>query len=128
MKVVRMEIPIYCGALHIVFSEDVQKDKEAINKKFDGSIDNKSDFCAQTDSRKNHFLVIFNMKNIKIEKDESDLIETIAHEALHLTSFIFNRKGILPDTDNDEPQAYLLGWLSAQIYKTYLKFKHDKTV
>lgn len=125
MIVTRTEVPIYCGMLHVVFSECVLKDKVEINKKFNDTIRDDADFCAQTDSRRNHFLAVFDMKNIK---NDVDLIETIAHESVHLTSFLFNRKGIIPDIHNDEPQAYLLGWFSAQIYKTYLKYKAQQDV
>ena len=113
-------IPIYVSRLHIAFSGDVIKDKDALNKRFPETINEKGDFCALTDNRGNHLLVVFNMKNLK---DETTLIETIAHESLHLTSFLFLRKGIKPDLNNDEPQAYLLGWLVGEIYKVYLKFK-----
>jgi hypothetical protein len=118
-------IPIYITRLHIAFSEDVIKDKDALNKRFPDVIHEKSDFCAITDSRSNHLIVVFNMNYIK---DETTLIETIAHESLHLTSFLFIRKGIKPDVDNDEPQAYLLGWLVGEIYKVYLKYKAQQNV
>ena len=118
-------VPIYCSRLHIAFSADVIKDKDALNKRFPDIIYDKSDFCAIADSRGNHLLVVFNMKNIK---NEADLIETIAHESVHLTSYLFKRKGIIPDVNNDEPQAYLLGWFVGEIYKVYLKFKAQEDV
>jgi hypothetical protein len=116
-------VPIYCSRLHVAFSENVIKEKETINKRFPDTITEDSDFCAQADSRRNHILVVFNMKNIK---NEIDLIETIAHESVHLTNFLFLRKGIKLNLNNDEPQAYLLGWITGEIYKVYLKFKAQK--
>jgi hypothetical protein len=118
-------IPIYSSRLHIAFSEDVLKDKDALNKRFPETITEESNFCAVTDSRGNHIVAIFDMKNIK---DEIVLAEVIAHEALHVTSYLFIRKGIKPDVNNDEPQAYLLGWVVGEIYKIYLKFKTQKDV
>lgn len=119
-----LKIPIYCSRLHIAFSEDVNKDKEALNKRFPEIISDNNNFCAVTDSRGNHLLVVFDMKNIK---NEVDLVETIAHEALHLTSFLFSKKGIKPDVNNDEAQAYLLGWFAGEIFKIYLKFKKQES-
>ena len=116
-------VPIYYNRLHIAFSEDVNKDKEALNKRFPEAISENNDFCAITDSRGSHLLVVFNMKYIK---NEVILVETIAHEAVHLTNFLFIRKGVKPDVDNDEPQAYLLGWFAGEIFKAYLKFKKQK--
>jgi hypothetical protein len=118
-------VPIYYSRLHVAFSADVIKDKVALNKRFSEVINDESNFCATTESRGNHLLVIFDMKNIK---NEADLIETIAHEGVHLTSLLFLRKGIKPDVNNDEPQAYLLGWFAGEIYKVYLKFKKQEDV
>jgi hypothetical protein len=37
--------------------------------------------------------------------------DNIAHEAKHLCSYILGRIGHEADHDNDEPEAYLLGWI-----------------
>ncbi|KAA9333404.1 hypothetical protein F0P96_10570 [Hymenobacter busanensis] len=42
--------------------------------------------------------------------------ETVAHEALHLSHYIMRSRGIKPDLNNDEPHAYLLGWLVRQMH------------
>lgn len=36
---------------------------------------------------------------------------TLAHECLHIANMILHARGITIDTENDEVQAYLLGWL-----------------
>jgi len=41
--------------------------------------------------------------------------KTIAHEVVHITNMIFNKKGIIPDLDNDEFQAYLSAFIFEQI-------------
>lgn len=41
----------------------------------------------------------------------------IAHEAVHIANYVFKQCGILPDLNNDEPQAYLIGWIVKQIHK-----------
>lgn len=42
---------------------------------------------------------------------------TIAHEALHITNFLADQKGFVPDFENDEPLAYIIGWVTDQAYK-----------
>lgn len=49
-------------------------------------------------------------------KKELPPIGVIAHEAFHLTCHVFDERGIKPDLDNDEPQAYLLEWVVDRIY------------
>lgn len=39
----------------------------------------------------------------------------IAHEIVHLKNYIYQDKGIELDRFNDEPEAYLTGWLFKQI-------------
>lgn len=38
-------------------------------------------------------------------------LSTLAHECLHVTNMILERANVKVDLDNDEAQAYLLGWL-----------------
>jgi hypothetical protein len=42
-------------------------------------------------------------------------ISTLAHECLHVTNMILERAGVRVDLDNDEAQAYLLGWLMKKL-------------
>jgi hypothetical protein len=49
----------------------------------------------------------------------------IAHESLHTVDKIFEDRGILMDLNNDEPQAYLLGWIAGECHK-FLKVKKIK--
>lgn len=45
-----------------------------------------------------------------------DNIKVICHEALHAANAIMNWLGMKGDTDNDEWQAYLVGWCVECIY------------
>ncbi|RIV23617.1 hypothetical protein DYU11_11590 [Fibrisoma montanum] len=61
---------------------------------------------------------------VMFQKDEMVLhikpdasIGIIAHETVHIVNHVFKQCGILLDVDNDEPQAYLTGWVANQIYK-----------
>lgn len=46
----------------------------------------------------------------------------IAHEALHIVHHVFIECLIEPDMYNDEPQAYLLGWVVDKISKDISQF------
>lgn len=35
----------------------------------------------------------------------------LAHEAFHASNIVLEQRGIKADTDNDEAQAYLIGWI-----------------
>lgn len=41
----------------------------------------------------------------------------IAHEGLHLMNCIYRQKGIQPQRDNDEHEAYLIGYIFMRIEK-----------
>ena len=43
-------------------------------------------------------------------------ISHISHEATHAAMDIFGDIGIVPDVNNQEPLAYLVGWISDCIY------------
>jgi hypothetical protein len=125
MIVDSLNIPIYSGRLHIIIPADFEKDLEQLSKKYDRSLfSDRFDYIAFTTSRQNHYLFILNHKNIPKKDFEAELVNTITHECMHLCSFISKRVGLKFDVDNDEPHAYLSGWLSGEIFKSYLKFKN----
>ena len=124
MVVKNLMIPIYGGRLHIIVSEDLEKDLIELSKKFDSSLfGNSLNYCALTIGRDNHYLVILNIKNTPKKDFESEIVNSITHEVIHLLSIISKKVGLKLDVDNDEQHAYLGGWLSGEIYKTYLNFK-----
>ena len=53
-------------------------------------------------------------------------IETISHEATHVAFETFRDIGGVADEDNQEPFAYLVGWVAKQIKNAlnYKKFKN----
>jgi len=60
---------------------------------------------------------------IYLYTDGSDLptFNTIAHEVFHAANYIFESIGAKPDTQNDEPQAYLVGWIAGEVHKALKK-------
>ncbi len=49
--------------------------------------------------------------------------DTAAHEAVHVVNRIYEFSGIKHDFKNDEPQAYLTGWIVGEIHKAFKMFK-----
>lgn len=58
--------------------------------------------------------------NTKLEKD-TDLINTIAHEAMHIVLDTFDKIGEIVSVHVQEPYAYYIGWICECIYKSYKK-------
>lgn len=58
--------------------------------------------------------------NNKLEKD-ADLINTIAHEAMHVVLDTFDKIGEVISVEVQEPYAYYIGWICECIYKSYNK-------
>lgn len=58
--------------------------------------------------------------NTKLEKD-TDLINTIAHEAMHIVLDTFDKMGEIVSVHVQEPYAYYIGCICECIYKSYKK-------
>lgn len=58
--------------------------------------------------------------NTKLEKD-TDLINTIAHEAMHIVLDTFDKIGEIVSVHVQELYAYYIGWICECIYKSYKK-------
>lgn len=56
----------------------------------------------------------------KLERD-TDLINTIAHEAMHIVLDTFNKMNEVVSVHVQEPYAYYIGWICECIYKSYKK-------
>src|SRR5688500_7720328 len=52
---------------------------------------------------------------IVIHFPEAPSADVITHEAIHAANFVYKKCGILHDVDNDEPFAYLAGWIAKKI-------------
>ena len=112
-----IKVPLYNQRLQIIVCDDVEKEIDEVNKKFYTNCE-RFDFAGYAEAVDNYHLILLNKKHLK---DETSAISTIAHEALHITSFIFKRVGIIADVNNDEAQAYLLSWIVEQVYEQFKK-------
>lgn len=110
MKKKKIKIPIYFGSLIIIKVDNITD----ANKKYSiNANESYESFCFTTENKKG------SKKYYIVLKKETD-ISIIAHEVVHLVNYIFLHNGIELDRHNDEPQAYLTGWIFKQINKFYL--------
>lgn len=98
-----LKIPIYHGKLIIIQEDDLNK----IAKQYE--LDTKPD---EVDA----FTFVLKDNVYTVFKDNTNA-QIVAHEALHVVTYIFQDRGILIENRNDEPAAYLLGWVVKQITK-----------
>ncbi len=47
----------------------------------------------------------------------------ITHEVTHIKNMVYKHAGIKHDPNNDEPEAYLSGWIADEIYKAYTDYR-----
>ena len=111
------QIPIYKGQFVMVLTNDNKK----INKKV-------KDFKEQSElyghamnmifDKQSSYIVVLNPKN----KNNKMTVGVMAHEAVHIADFIFANCGIIHDLNNDEPLAYLVEWITDELYEFYKEF------
>jgi len=102
-----IKIPIYFGELTIIQTDDFAK----IEKQY--SLKETNSYEAFTfKNLKSNYLQITVVFNNQVSP------RTVAHESLHILNWIFTERNIEYDFYNDEPAAYLLGWIVEQVHKT----------
>lgn len=104
MKIKTIKIPIYQCKLTII----LDKDLSYIEKKY--KTKSLEDFGAVTLEDKSdyrHYVVAFTDK---------DHLSNIAHEIVHIKNHIFLDCAMEVDRYNDEPEAYLTGYLFDEIF------------
>lgn len=104
MKQKTIDIPIYYGKLTII----IDKDLLCVEKKY--KTKSLKDFGAvtlQDESKYRHYIVAFT---------DPKHLSNIAHEIVHIKNYIYLGCAMELDRYNDEPEAYLTGWLFDEIY------------
>lgn len=99
----RIKIPLYFQKLRIIQTDNFEEVHK--NYRLDGNID----YAGITIDAGYEIVVVFN-------KEVTPSL--VAHEALHVCSIVFKNIRCEYERDNDEPIAYLLGWVVEQIHKT----------
>lgn len=108
MKVRKIKIPLYFGELVVIECKNFSK----INERYKTEMTNEWQAGVIRHTTKKgytQYIVAF------LEKPSP---QTIAHEAVHIVNHIFADRYVNLDLYNDEPQAYLTGWVVEQIHKT----------
>lgn len=105
MKYACLDVPIFNKTVHFYCSDDVdvccvRTACEFIDKKFDAGMT----VC------KDGEVYVFIFK-------EHENASTVAHECLHAANYILGLCGMEANENNDETQAYLMGWLIDQWYE-----------
>jgi hypothetical protein len=115
MKITKINIPIYFGYLRIIIAKDFAKAANKIKYEtpLDLSLFGAFVYAEHTKKKKYTLYTCF----FKPDATHS----SIAHEVVHLVNSIYHDRGMKLDVLEDEPQAYLTGWVTEQIYKTIKK-------
>lgn len=114
------KVPInpYALELWIVITSDPFKDVPKMNVTYPGlNITWDDGFAAWINDH-----IWENVICITFDKKHFDP-DVIAHEAVHAVNMIYTFSEIKHDPDNDEPQAYLTGWIVGEIHRAYKKKK-----
>lgn len=115
-KKITVDIPIYFGTLTTVLVEDwgelkrmyPEMDTEYLGACYAAVVF--TDDSSEDDGT--HYVAAF------CGRPEN---KTIVHETVHVVNRIFADRGVNPDPFNDEPQAYLTGWVYGQIEEALKK-------
>lgn len=119
-------IPIYNDILYIVDSDNWDEVNAFFNTPYTADENNemfahaiKGWFFTKKPKphKKQVLLMVFNSRN-SIYKVETG---AICHEAIHIKNFLFEDKGIRHDLVNDEPEAYLVGWIVEQAVQFFIE-------
>jgi hypothetical protein len=125
IKTIIKEIPCspYSVCLWLVISNNPDKELKKLCKKYpdlDFEWEEGVDALTMIDFYKdNYLLVVF-------DANSSQMINTICHEVVHIKNRIYSHAGTTADPDNDEPEAYLSGWLAEQIESAWQEWKKLK--
>lgn len=101
----KIKIPIFRVNLLIVVLDDL---KEATQ--IDSRVKTDCDSC----------VVDYNNGNVTIFI-KPDNICTLAHECLHVKNAVWERIGYIPQSNNDEVDAYLLDYIIKEVNKVIIK-------
>jgi hypothetical protein len=104
---VKIKIPLYSGYWTIILCDKLKP----IEKEYG------------LNSLKGCNAVFFDKGNMSVIAFDINRIDAgiVAHECMHLINSIFECHGVIPDTSNDEHQAYLLKWAVNQVHKYHKK-------
>lgn len=100
-----INIPIYGCRLTVIVSSDLSGIAKMFKLKED--VSNFGAFTFKDESKYRHYVMVL----------EDDWRPNVVHEIVHIVNYIYIDCAMKLDKHNDEPQAYLSGWLYGQIEK-----------
>ncbi len=103
-------MPLYGITVGILITDDLSTVK-SYYKDFSG--DKVSSHCVFYEHKGDDVVIV-------ILNPNSLTHPSIAHEVYHATSFVCLSRGIVADFNNDEPMAYIAGWLTDKVYSLIL--------
>lgn len=106
MSIYRVKVPIYNRHVYISF------DREKVSKKFNVDI---SEGFAGITIKLDPIIIVFIDEDLYCQN-------FLTHESIHAAGFVLEMAGIDIDIENDEPLAYLAGWIAEEINKRYIKY------
>lgn len=104
MRKTTIDIPIYQCKLTIILDKDLSYVEKKYGTK---SLSNYGAVTIDKEAEYRHYVVAFT---------DATHLSNIAHEIVHLKNAIYLACAMEIDRYNDEPEAYLTGWLFDQIY------------
>lgn len=107
-KVYKIYIPIYGCAIELVVTDDIVASQEDPDRWEKYGRQDTHEFCDGLSFRYSSLFCIMFLEPCISHS-------TIAHELLHTTNGILSRCGHEPQSD-DEPHAYLIGYIADQVY------------
>lgn len=117
--------PIYSPARLYVCKNCTIKD---IEKHFDNCrlelVDDSWDaycLCLVKDKKTGNSCNVIILKDVMFTYDKASQIGILAHEAFHAAHGILSYCGVNLSTDSEESYAYMIGWITECVYKTYEK-------
>jgi|SRR6478736_86959 len=99
-----IEIPIYCGKLTMLLVDSLKYIEEEYKTP---PLDDYGAVTLKDETSYRHYVTAFTDK---------EHLSNIAHEIVHVKNYIYSDCAMELDVINDEPEAYLTGWLFEQIY------------
>lgn len=110
---IKIDIPIYFGYLIIIFSDDLK----VVSDKYKLGLEEQNYPAFVVGNRNlsgvNQYWMVFTPKHI--------CHTIVAHEVVHCANWIFHDMTAKIDILNDEPYAYLVGWITGQLYRAAKK-------
>ncbi len=113
------DVDVYCCKVVVVVTDNMEATMKKYLKKFklpyeEGSV-YEGLFISDTTSESSSYYILFNKNSLSIN--------TIAHESYHACARILKDRGVDISSDNEEPVAYLMGYVVQSVINVIVSQK-----